>query len=60
MKVPVHDIIVKCPKHGNVPYTVYSDFSGGEVTRDCPRCEAETRAIPVLAVSGAGNKPFCD
>ena len=43
MKVTVRDIIVKCPKHGDVPYTAYSDFSGGEVTLYCPRCELEAR-----------------
>ena len=43
MKVTVRDILVKCPKHGDVPYTVSSDLGGEVVTMYCPRCEVEAR-----------------
>ena len=42
MKVTVHNILVKCPKHGDVPCTASSDFSD-VVTMYCPRCETEAR-----------------
>ena len=43
MKVTVRDIIVKCYKHGDVPYTAVSDDNGSEVRLYCPRCEEEAR-----------------
>ena len=43
MKVTVHDTIVKCPKHGDVPFQAASDLGGEAVTMYCPRCEAEAR-----------------
>ena len=42
IKVNVNNIIVKCPKHGEVLFTATSDF-GDVVTLYCPRCEAEAR-----------------
>ena len=43
MKVTVHNIIVKCPKHGEVPFTTTSDPDDEGVTMYCPRCEEEAR-----------------
>ena len=43
MKVTVRDIIVKCPKHGDVSVTTTSDLGGDGETLYCPRCEAEAR-----------------
>ena len=42
MKTTVHDILLKCPKHGDVPFTAISDF-GEDVTMYCPKCEEEAR-----------------
>lgn len=43
MKVTVHDIILNCPTHGEVPYTATSDLGGEAVTVYCPRCEEDAR-----------------
>ncbi|RKU10819.1 hypothetical protein C6503_19225 [Candidatus Poribacteria bacterium] len=43
MKVTVHDIIVNCPTHGEVPYTATSNWGHEAVTVYCPRCEEEAR-----------------
>ena len=43
MKVTVHDLTVKCPKHGEVPFTPLSRIAGDEGTRYCPRCAEEAR-----------------
>ena len=42
MKVTVRDILVKCPKHGQVPYAASSDRVG-DVIVYCPHCEKEAR-----------------
>lgn len=43
MKAAVHDLMMKCPKHGEVPFTTVSAPGGNGVTRYCPRCEEEAR-----------------
>ena len=43
MKVTVHDILVNCPKHGEVPFTTTSSLCDDGVTMYCPRCEEEAR-----------------
>ena len=43
MKVTVHDILVNCPKHGEVPFQTVSLLGGDGVTMYCPRCEEEAR-----------------
>lgn len=42
MKVAVQDIVINCPKHGEVPYTATSNF-GESVILYCPLREAEAR-----------------
>lgn len=43
MKVAVHDLIMKCPKHGEVRYAATSNPGGDGDTVYCPRCEDEAR-----------------
>ena len=43
MKVTVRDMLVKCPKHGDVAFTATSDPEGDGVTMYCPKCEQEAR-----------------
>ena len=41
MKVTVHDLRIKCPKHGEVAYQ--SIQHGQEVIRVCPQCASEAK-----------------
>ena len=43
MKITVHDIIVECPEHGDVPFTTTSDLGGEVMTLYCPCYEKEAR-----------------
>ena len=43
MKVIVHDLKMRCPVHGEVPYAATSDGEDDAVTVYCPLCEDAAR-----------------